>query len=207
MQASTPTPGATGVTTLPPAGRDEMLVQCGLRGSAHWSEADRRPHHADDAADVDVTEAYCDADFDGSAAAQRSLEALGFLTDGGWTAVDTTRGTARDTGFTPGARDAGMTSHRGVLHPDEYVDNAELRLLVEAAFGFTFDQVRSVYRQGRLSDEARALRSAIDARLLGVADAGGNVAALGRVFGFHVNESGACAALNNALARARGVAA
>ena len=93
--------------------------------------------------------------------------------------------------------------HRGVLRPDEYVDEAALRGLVEQELGFTYEQVRSVYRQGRLSAEQRELRGQIDARVLALSCAGANIALLGRALGFHVNDAGACEALNNALARAR----
>lgn len=121
-------------------------------------------------------------------------DALGFLLDGGWHAVTVNEG---------GGRSGGMTSHRGVLQGHEHVDSDALQALVENELGFTLEQVRSVYRQGRLSAESRELRGRIDARVLALSQAGGNVAALGRVLGFHVNASGACEALNNALERAR----
>lgn len=116
-----------------------------------------------------------------------------FLNAGGWRVVS----------IKAGDEEGGVTSHRGVLHPDEHVDLDVLRGLVERELGFSYEQVRSVYRQGRLSATQRELRGAIDARVLALSLSGGNVAELGRVLGFHVNESGACEALNNALARAR----
>lgn len=183
------------VTVLEPAGREEQLQRHGLHTGHRWSEAERRPRHSDE---LEPNEYDADDAGDG-----RGLEELGFLIDGGWTAVDTTRGTARNTGFTPGARDAGMTSHRGTLHSDEYVDHEALRPLVEDGLGFTYDDVHAVYRRGRLSASTLELRARIDARLLELANAGANVAQLGRVLGFSVNASGSCEALNNALERAR----
>lgn len=179
------------VTVLEPVGREESLKAWGLNGSAQWSEAERRPRHSDE---LDAHDHDTDVD------EGRGLEELGFLLDGGWTAIETHRGSQ---GWTPGARDAGMTSHRGVLHPDEHVDGDALREAVESELGFTYDDVHAVYRRGRLSASSQELRGRIDARLLELATAGANVAALGRVLGFHVNASGSCEALTNALARAR----
>lgn len=115
-----------------------------------------------------------------------------FMRSGGWTVAR-----VKD----PHA--SGMTGHRGALHPDEHVDPDALRPMVEEALGFTYEDVHSVYRRGRLSDATRELRGRIDARVLALSRSGANVALLGRVLGFHVNEAGACEALNNALARAR----
>lgn len=119
-------------------------------------------------------------------------QAAQFMRSTGWTMTH-----AKD-----GAR-AGVHAHRGILHHDEYVDLEALRPAVEQELGFSYGQIRSVYRQGRLSDEGRELRGLIDARLLALSASGANIALLGRVLGFHVNDAGACEALNNALARAR----
>jgi hypothetical protein len=79
--------------------------------------------------------------------------------------------------------------------------------MVEAELGFTFEQVHEVYRQGAgrwMTEEQRHLRARLDARLLQLAKAGGNMVALGRILGFRVDESKrSCAAITNALARAR----
>lgn len=114
------------------------------------------------------------------------------LFGGGWHVVYAKRG-AED----------GLTSHRGVLHPDEYVDMSVLRALVEAELGFSYEQVRSVYRQGPLSARQRELRGRIDARVLALSHAGANLALLGRLLGFPVKDNGNCRAMENALARAR----
>lgn len=76
------------------------------------------------------------------------------------------------------------TAHRGVLHPDEYVDTARLLASVERELGFTRAELREVYVQGRKSAAQLELRARIDARLLNVARAGGNVSALARATGF-----------------------
>lgn len=127
-------------------------------------------------------------------------QAAEFMRAGGWTVVDTSRGSG---GATAGARDAGMTAHRGVLHPEEYVDPDTLRALVERELGFSYEQVRSVYRQGRLSADQRELRGQIDARLLALSRAGGNLALLGRALGFKVERDSHCEPMDNAVARAR----
>lgn len=180
------------VTILEPAGREEQLERHGLHRGHRWAEAERRPRFSDE---LDASDA------DGDAEDERELEELGFLIDGGWTAIDSTRGSQ---GWTPGARDAGMTSHRGVLHPDEHVDTDALRTAVEAELGFTYGDVRAVYRQGRKSDAQLRLRARIDARLLELAESGSNMTALGRVLGFPVRaKEGDCQVIKRALERAR----
>lgn len=91
----------------------------------------------------------------------------------------------------------GLTAHRGVLHPDEYVDVHVFQALFERELGFTIRQVRSVHRQGRLSADQLALRSRVDARLLALTLAGGNMTALAQVVGLRPES------LRRALARAR----
>lgn len=81
--------------------------------------------------------------------------------------------------------------------------DAEVADAVLAVLGLNRNDVHAVYRRGRLSVSTHELRARIDARLLELATAGANVAQLGRVLGFHVNASGSCEALNNALVRAR----
>lgn len=97
----------------------------------------------------------------------------------------------------------GVTSHRSVLHPDEHVDAGALRAAVEAELGFTYDEVHSVYRQGRLSDSQGELRARIDARLLALSRAGANTALLGRLLGFKPDDEGKCQTFKRALRRAR----
>jgi len=82
-----------------------------------------------------------------------------------------------------GNREGGVVAHRGVLHPDEYVDMAQLVPAVERRLGFTLAELRAVYRQGRKSAAQRELRDRIDARLLDVGNAGGNLELLARVTG------------------------
>ena len=119
-------------------------------------------------------------------------QAAEFMRAGGWSIVH-----AKD-----GAR-AGVSAHRGATHPDEYVDPAVLRGLVEHELGFTYEQVRSVYRQGPLSADQRELRARIDARLLALSRAGGNLAELGRALGFKVERDSHCEPMDNAVARAQ----
>ncbi len=92
----------------------------------------------------------------------------------------------------------GMRAHRGVLHRDEYVDDATLRPMVERRLGFTYEQVRSVYSTGsRLPASRHALRAAVDARLLTLLHGGANMDLLGRAVG--INPS----TLDRAVARAK----
>jgi hypothetical protein len=171
------------VIYLPPATREEQLERWGISPDRTGGRV--RGAYAEDAEPAGYDDGH-DLELEG--------EALGFLLDGGWHAVEPTKGRIRG---------EGTTSHRGVLHPDEFVDTEALRAVVEAELGFTYADVHAVYRRGRLSASTLELRARIDARLLEVANAGANVAQLGRVLGFSVNASGSCEALTNALARAR----
>lgn len=190
MSPSIPTRGATRVTILPEATRDEMLAAAGLSSGANWHGIDRVPHVRDDA----DTDAWGDDGWDDPDTAARELEELGFVVDGGWSPADI-KNNAHFNG--------GLTSHRGVLHAEEYVDEALLQEAVERELGFTYDEVRSVYRQGPLSNEQRELRDRIDARLLALSVVGGNMAALGRALGFKTTDATMHRIIKNALARAR----
>jgi hypothetical protein len=123
-------------------------------------------------------------------------QAAEFMRSGGWTIVH-----AKD-----GSR-AGVSSHGvnqfTVVHPDEHVDHEALRPMVEQELGFSYEQVRSVYRQGRKSATQRELRARIDARLLALSRSGANLALLGGLLGFKVEADSHCEPLDNALARAR----
>jgi hypothetical protein len=94
----------------------------------------------------------------------------------------------------------GIRAHRGILHPDEYVDAEALLVLAERALGFTADQVRSVYRRGPLGAAGRALRDRIDDRVAEIYETGGSMAALGRALGL-ATRNGNCDALENAIRR------
>lgn len=126
-----------------------------------------------------------------------------FMRSSSWDVVAHTRRADGDS--RPGGEwsRSGGTTHRGVLHPDEYVDHEALRPMVERELGFSYEQVRSVYRQGPLTADQRELRGQIDARLLALSHAGANVALLGQALGFPVKENGNCRAMENALTRAR----
>jgi hypothetical protein len=131
-----------------------------------------------------------------------SWQAAEFLRGGGWTIITSGGGERQRSGMTSDA-----ANQHAVLHPDEYVSPEALRELVERELGFTYDQIHSVYRQGRLSDGQRELRTRIDARLLALSRAGANMALLGRTLGFAVKEDSHCRAIENALTRARARAA
>jgi len=93
----------------------------------------------------------------------------------------------------------GLVAHRGVLHPDDYVDQDVLRALVEHELGFTYEQARSVYRgRGRRTAAQMALRARIDARFYDIRRAGGNLELLARVIGIDRKK-----VIGGALGRAR----
>jgi hypothetical protein len=109
--------------------------------------------------------------------ARTSAEARDYMatTRGGWRVVSPRARTGNER--------CGMTAHRGVLHPHEYVNTAELVAAVEKRLGFTLDELRAVYRQGRKSAAQLELRARIDARLLELRERGGNMELLARVIG------------------------
>lgn len=121
-------------------------------------------------------------------------EAADFMMAGGWSVVSIKDG---------GESGGGLTSHRGVLHPDEYVDEEALALLVADYLGFGLDEIRSVYRQGRKTEVQVELRGRIDARMLEVVEAGGSAHEMGRALGWPVTSTENCQTVDRALARAR----
>lgn len=187
------------VTQLPPAGREEQLERWGLTSSPRWREAERAPRHAPDESDSSEHD-------DGTEG--RELEELGFVQEGGWSLVDSARGHTKLGGATGGARDAGMSAHRGVLQADEYVDAGALQAAVEDELGFTYAEVKAVYRQGPKSSAQLELRTRIGARLLRIAASGGNLLELGRAFGWAIEEGNGtgganCRTMERAVERAR----
>ena len=95
----------------------------------------------------------------------------------------------------------GLVAHRGVLHHWEWYDRKAVLRTVEQELGFTSAEMHSVYRQGRLSGDQRLLRAKIDARLVALAQAGGNMSLLGSLLGF--GPTGNNKAFKNALRRGR----
>lgn len=100
-------------------------------------------------------------------------------------------------GIVAGKDEGGLVAHRGTLHPDEYVDFFALREAVEADLGFAYADVAFAFAKGRPSTEQRQLREKIDARLLALSRAGGNMEQLALALG--LNEK----TLDRALTRAR----
>lgn len=129
----------------------------------------------------------------------RSSEAE-FLSAGGWSIVDPVK---------DGLAATGMSAHRGVLHPDEYIDAERLRDLVADRLGFTIEEIESTYANGRPSAQRASIRAHIDARLLALSRSGGNMLELGRALGWDVQEdrghrSGRrCQKMERAIERAR----
>lgn len=122
-------------------------------------------------------------------------QASELVRSGGYSVADVARGSG---GATPGARDAGMSAHRGVLQEGEHVDRAAVETLVERELGFTLTQLHSVYSTGgRLPSTLMGLRDQIDARMLALSGAGANMDLFGRVTRLNAST------LDRALARAR----
>jgi hypothetical protein len=166
------------LTKLPPANREEQMERWGIRPGRlgdHLFGGERRGHLADDAP---ADEEEDDSEDDGSA------RAFLFGEDGhGVSVVDTARSTSNR--GTHGARDAGMTAHRGVLDRLEWVDFAEVARQTEAGLGFTRQELARVSgaRGGRPRKADAVLSDRVNARLAELRAEGSNFAVLAQVLG------------------------
>lgn len=182
-------------TRLPDATREDMLRGARLPlGDQFAGMGGYDSGAGEDSDDYEIQQDYLDGRPSLGAAKYRTGKAgavvgeeYGFLAEGGWSAVEI-----------GSAFDGGITAHRGVLHPDEYVDPELLRTMIEQHLGFTYEEISSVYRQGRLSPDQRELRATIDAQMLALSRAGGNLTALADDLGIPLRT------IHNAIARARG---
>jgi hypothetical protein len=95
------------------------------------------------------------------------------------------------------AHDGGLVAHRGPLQEGEYVDFFVLREQVEEALGFTYADVSAAYKNGRPSAAQLQLRVQLDARVLELSRAGGNMEQFAKAVG--VSPS----VIDRALVRAR----
>lgn len=121
------------------------------------------------------------------------MQAREFMGHGGWAFVDPrSRASA-----------AGMTTHRGVNAPSDHIDLEHVHEIVEQNFGLTLAEIDAAYTNGRPTHHRAGIRAAIDARLLALSRAGGNLTALARVLGWQIEANGTCRKIDRALARAR----
>jgi hypothetical protein len=105
----------------------------------------------------------------------------------------------RDGWHISSAGSSGLVAHRGVLTADEwqFLDRDAVIAAVEELLGFTLEELRCVFRQGRKTAAQSELRAKVEMRFLEIHTAGGNLAALGRIIGI------AECTFTRALARAR----
>lgn len=101
------------------------------------------------------------------------------------------------------AHSHGMVAHRGVLHPDEYVDIRLLWLLVEMHLGYTLDEVTDAYAPGRPDESRLKIRNELDSKFLQLQEAGGNMTMLSKCLGWPIQDRGECRRMSRALRRAR----
>jgi hypothetical protein len=173
------------VTVLPDAGREEMLRAAGLEDTA------RMPGVARTDAGLRAIPGLDDEEID-------------FLFTGGWHVVDI-KNNEDERG--------GLTTHRGVLHPDEYIDPDALQALVEDNLGFTYAEIAAAYDiTGRPTAVQTEKRRQIDAALLGLSRSGGNLLELAKALGWPIEEADARGGerskkMERALARAERVSA
>lgn len=80
-------------------------------------------------------------------------------------------------------RACGLVAHRGVLHPDEYVNHELLIVMLEKRLGFTLEELQTVRAGGRPDAAAVALRRRVLGRLTELAAGGANQDLLARVLG------------------------
>lgn len=117
-----------------------------------------------------------------AAVSTEDMVASEFLSDDNtvaWSLVNTRRGTGPG-----GTQDAGMTSHRGVLHPDEHVNAEVLYRELERSLGISLQEFDAAYRsRGKPTTEIMATREKMDQVFLEVVEAGGNVEELAKILG------------------------
>jgi hypothetical protein len=168
------------VTLLPDASREEMLKAAGLEVTARTPGVARTDE------------------------GHRSVSGLedeenDFLSAGGWHVVDI-KNNEDERG--------GLTTFRGVLHPDDYVDTDTLQALVERNLNFTYAEISAAYDiTGRPTVDQTEKRRQIDAALLGLSRSGGNMLELAKAFGWVIEpatgERGEkCKKMERAVARA-----
>jgi len=100
-----------------------------------------------------------------------SPDTAGFLQEGGWNTQHTSWGREQ----------TGMSAHRGVLHPDEYVDWEEARRLFEQLSSFTVAEAQEIYNRngGPVPAQLRKRRDEIDRQILEM----GNLEYLAEILG------------------------
>lgn len=89
-----------------------------------------------------------------------------------------------------GNQEGGITSHRGVLHSDEYVHAETLERLLEERLGVSLHEFDEAYKtRGRPSAEQsaknEAVRIKVDALFLEIQETDGNIELLSRLLGIN----------------------
>lgn len=98
----------------------------------------------------------------------------------------------------------GMTAHRGILQPGEFVDHEALIFTVERLLGASMEDIGVLFGPGNPDAERLRAKSAIEDKFLELEEDGGNMSLLGSILGFHVRpDDGYCKKMHRALKRAR----
>lgn len=121
---------------------------------------------------------------DGYTLDTQEMVTLGFRYDGGFGVTDEGHGGTKGN---PGGH---------INHPDVYVDADALRAMALAEFGFTADQVESVYHTKKIKAHLTQLRARMDARMLSLRRSGANMYRFAEAVGLNQRT------MNRALVRA-----
>lgn len=97
----------------------------------------------------------------------------------------------------------GMTAHRGVLHPDEYVDLEALVFALEMRLGFSIERVQFLYSKPNPSTKDIPDKMRLEDLFLELDEAGGNMKLLATLLGLTVRADGTCFPMSRGIARAR----
>lgn len=97
----------------------------------------------------------------------------------------------------------GMTAHRGVLHPDEYVDLGSLTFALEMRLGFSVERVQFLYSKPNPSAKDIPDKMKLEDLFLELDEAGGNMKLLATLLGLPVRADGTCFPMSRGIARAR----
>lgn len=210
------------VVDLPPAGREDMLRRCRMPGQIRptMKRAQRRRAAPDAPAYRPPAQATDYTDHEVGARPRMAGVHDSWIDDGASHSTDdpdvmpheATVASSTPEASNLGAHIVRVGTHRGILHPDEFVDEVTLTPLLEKKLGFTMSQINRAWppgsRGGRPPSQVRELRDRISVRLAEVADRGGNMVELGSRLGWSVRRSTGgrvCDRMTAALARGRQV--
>lgn len=97
----------------------------------------------------------------------------------------------------------GMTAHRGILQPEEYVDKEAVVFALEQRLGYKAEEVQFLYSKPNPSKKDLPRKDKLEDIFLELEEAGGNMSLLAALLGLQVRADGTCFTMARAIKRAR----